>query len=151
MDMDKFYRKYVWDDGRTPYLVPVARMTRRQAEYEMLFYAVITGVLFALIALLSLLPGLPHGDTHIVSLFAFTQVCAAVLLGATYSTGAALYCASAPLAALLYFALFGFHPNLGTGDKTLLLAAMVLWVGYGWRLQAVARAYPTLAHTHGQG
>ena len=144
MSMDKYFRKYVWDDERTPYLVPVARLTRRQAEYEMLFYAVFSGVLFALVAVVALSKHLPHGDLQGVSLFAFTQVCAALLLGVSASAWAALYCASAPIAALLYFALFGFHPNLGGGDKVLLVLAMLLWFRYCWRLLAVARAYPSL-------
>jgi len=139
--MDKFFRKYVWDDERTPYLVSVARLTRRQIEYEMRFYAVFSGVLFALISLAALSNSLPHGGARGVSLYAFTQVCAALLLGATRSAWAALYCASAPLAALTYFALFGFHPSLGTADKTLLLSLMVLWVVYCGRLVAIARAY----------
>jgi hypothetical protein len=140
--MDKFFRKYVWDDERTPYLVSVARLTRRQVAYELRFYAVITGVLFGLISIASLSSALPHGDARGVSLFAFTQVCASLLLGATHSVWAALYCASAPLAALAYFALFGFHPSLGGADKTLLVAAMVLWAVYSGRLLAIARAYP---------
>jgi hypothetical protein len=146
--MDKFFRKYVWDDERTPYLVPVARMTRRQIEYEVRFYAVFTGVLFVLVSLASLSNSLPHGDARGVSLFAFTQGCAALLLGVTRSAWAALYCASAPLAALAYFALFGFHASLGAMDKMALLAVMVLWVVYCRRLLAITRAYAGLAETN---
>jgi hypothetical protein len=144
--MDKYFKKYVWDEKRTPYLVPVARMSRGQAEYEMLFYAVLSGVLFAVITLAALSSQLPHGNAAGVSLYAFTQVCAALLLGMTRSAWAALYCAAAPLAALVYFILYGFHPNLGVADKTLLVVLMVLWVCYGARLFAVARAYPGLAN-----
>lgn len=142
--MDKYFRKYLWDDERTPYLVSVARLTRGQIEYELRFYAVITGVLFALVSLAALSNGLPHGDARGVSLYAFTQVCAALLLGMARSVWATLYCASAPLAALIYFALFGFHPDLGVADKALLLTAMVLWVAYCGRLIAIARAYAGL-------
>jgi hypothetical protein len=143
--MDKYFRKYVWDDERTPYLISVARLTHGQIEYELRFYAVITGVLFALVSLAAPSNSLPHGDARGVSLYAFSQVCAALLLGMTRSAWAALYCASAPLAALAYFALFGFHASLGFADKTLLLTAMVLWVAYCGRLVAIARAYAGLA------
>ena len=143
--MDKFFRKYVWDDERTPYLVSVARLTRRQIEYELRFYAVFSGVLFGLISIAALSSSLPHGDAQSVSLYAFTQVCASLLLGATRSLWAAFYCASAPLAALLYFVLFGFHPNLGGADKALVVLAAVAWVFYGGRLIAIARAYPEAA------
>ena len=142
--MDKFFRKYVWDDERTPYLVSVSRLTRAQIEYELRFYAVFSGVLFALVSVAALSDGLPHGDARGVSLYAFTQVCAALLLGTTRSAWAAMYCATAPLAALLYFVLYGFHATLGMADKALLLATMVLWALYGGRLAAVARAYPAL-------
>jgi hypothetical protein len=121
--------------------VPAARLTRRQAEYELLAYAILSGVLFALVALAALSTQLPHGNAKGVSLYAFTQVCAAVLLGTTRSACAALYCATAPLAGLVYFGLFGFHPALGGGDKVLLVTAMVLWVAYCGRLIKVARAY----------
>lgn len=143
--MDKFFRKYVWDDERTPYLISVARLTKRQIEYELRFYAVFSGVLFGLVSIASLSSSLPHGDARGVSLYAFTQVCAALLLGATRGAWAAIYCASAPLAVLLYFGLFGFHPNLGGADKTLLVLAAVLWVFYGGRLIAIARAHPEAA------
>ena len=143
--MDKYFRKYIWDEQRTPYRVPVARLTRRQAEHELLFYATLSGVLFALVALAALSDRLPHGDASLVSLFAFTQVCASLLLGMTRSAWAAVYCATAPLAALLYFGLFGFHPSLGTLDKVLLVAAAILWTLYARRLASVARAYPGLA------
>lgn len=145
--MDSFFRKYVWDDERTPYLVSVARLTRGQIEYELRFYAVFSGVLFALVSVAALSNSLPHGDARGVSLYAFTQVCAALLLGMTRSAWAALYCASAPLAALVYFALFGFHPSLGLVDKALLLSAMVLWMAYCGRLLAITRAYARLAET----
>ena len=142
--MDKFFRKYLWDDERTPYRVPVARLTRRQADYELLFYATLTGVLFALVSIAALSNRLPHGDSAGVSLFAFTQVCAALLLGMTRNSWAAMYCAAAPIGMLLYFALYGFHASLGTLDKVLLVAAAILWALYGGRLVKVARVYPKL-------
>jgi hypothetical protein len=103
-------------------------------------------VLFALVSVAALSDRLPHGDARGVSLYAFTQVCAALLLGMTRSAWAAMYCATAPVAALLYFVLYGFHATLGTADKSLLLAAMVLWAVYCGRLVAVARAYPAPEH-----
>jgi len=148
--MDKFFRKYVWDDLRTPYRVPVSRLTRRQADYELLFYATLSGVLFGMISLAALSDRLPHGSVAGVSLFAFTQVCAALLLGMTRSAWAALYCATGPIGALLYFVLFGFQPSLGVADKMLLVAICVLWAIYGGRLVSVARAYPGLAQGEGE-
>jgi len=149
MDLDKYFKKYVWDDERTPYFVPVSRLTRRQAGYEILFYALFVGVLCAGISLASLSDKLPHGGAAIVSIYAFTVVCAALLLGMSRHPSAALWCASPPVAALAYFAIYGFHPNLGPTDKVLLVVVMVAWVAYARRLLAVARAYTSLPDTRG--
>lgn len=145
MDLDKYFKKYVWDDDRTPYLVPAASLTRRQAGFELHFYALFVGVLFALVSVVALSSKLPHGDAAIVSLYAFSVVCAAVLLGMSHHAWAAFWCATPPVAGLAYFALFGFHPNLGTQDKVLLVIAMIAWLVYCRRLLAVARAYADLA------
>jgi drug/metabolite transporter (DMT)-like permease len=149
MDLDKYFKKYVWDDERTPYFVPVSRLTRRQAGYEILFYALFVGVLCAGISLVSLSNKLPHGGAAIVSIYAFTVVCAALLLGMSRHPSAALWCTSPPLAALAYFAVYGFHPNLGPTDKVLLVVVMIAWVAYARRLLAIARAYASLPDTPG--
>jgi hypothetical protein len=144
MDLDKYFKKYVWDDERTPYFVPVARLTQRQAAYELHFYALFVGVLCAVVSVVALSNKLPHGNAVIVSLYAFSVVCAALLLGMSRHPWAAIWCATPPLAGLAYFAAYGFHPNLGTQDKVLLVMAMIAWLVYCRRLLAVARAYPGL-------
>lgn len=150
MDLDKYFKKYVWDDERTPYLIPVDRLTRRQTGYEILFYALFVGVLCAVLSMISLSGKLPHGDTTVVSLYSFTVVCAALLLGVSRQPWAAWWCASPPLAGLLYFAVYGFHPNLGANDKVLLVVAMIVWLFYCRRLIAVARAHARMALPEGE-
>ena len=149
MDWEGLFKRYVWSDVKTPYLVPVGRLARVQAGYELFFYALFVGVLFAMVAVMALSGRLPHGGEHAVSLYAFTVVCAAVLLGATRHPWAALWCSSAPIGALAYFAVYGFHPNLDVPDKVLLIALMLLWLVYARRVVAVARAYPQLSGPQG--
>jgi hypothetical protein len=149
MDLDKYFKKYIWDDERTPYLVAVPRLTRRQAEYELHFYALFVGVLCALLSVASLSTKLPHGGAAIVSIYAFSVACTAILLGTSRHPWAALWCATPPVAGLAYFAIYGFHPNLGTMDKVLLVCAMLAWLVYCRRLVAVARAYPSLPPASG--
>ncbi|MEJ2175699.1 MAG: hypothetical protein P8Y76_12530 [bacterium] len=150
MDLDKYFKKYVWDDERTPYLVRVERLTRRQAAYELHFYTLFVGVLCAVISIAALSNKLPHGSSVVVSLYAFTVVCAAILLGVSRHPWAAFWCATPPLAGLAYFAAYGFHPNLALQDKVLLVAAMIVWLVYDRRLLAVARAYGGLPDSRGQ-
>lgn len=103
------------------------------------------GVLFGILSLAMMSSKLPHGGAAIVPLYAFSVCCAAVLLGFTRHSWAAMWCAGAPLAALAYFAIWGFHPNLETLDKVLLVAVLVGWLAYSRRLVAVARAWQRLA------
>ena len=144
LDWEKLVKRYVWHDERTPYFTRVAHLSRRQAHYELFGYALFTGVLFVVLSVVSLSGELPHGDAAGVSLYAFSVCCAAILLGATRHPWAALWCASAPLAALGYFAIYGFHPNLGIPDKVVLVTVMLAWLLYARRVVAVARAWPRL-------
>jgi hypothetical protein len=144
LDWEKLVKRYVWHDERTPYFTRVARLTRRQAHYELFAYALFMGVLFGVLSVASLSGELPHGDAAWVSLYAFSVCCAAVLLGTTRHPWAALWCAAAPLGALAYFTLYGFHPSLVIADKVLLVAVTLAGLLYSRRIVAVARAWAGL-------
>jgi hypothetical protein len=143
-DWEKQFKRYIIDDEKTPYFTAVARLTRRQARYELFAYCLLTGVLYAMVGLASLSSGLPHGTAIGVPLYAFSLVIAAVLLGLTQRPPAAAYCATAPVAALLYFLQFGFHPNLGSGDMVLIVVLLLLWARYNFRVLAIARGFPDM-------
>jgi SNF family Na+-dependent transporter len=132
LDWEKLVKRYVWHDERTPYFTRVARLTRRQAHYEIFAYALFMGVLFGVISIATL--------PTWISLYAFSVCCAAILLGTTRHPAAALWCALAPLAALGYFALYGFHPSLALADKVLLTVVVLAGLLYSPRVVAVARA-----------
>jgi hypothetical protein len=138
------FKRYVGDDVRTPYFVPVGRLTRIQARNELFAYTLFMGVLFGLIGVISLSPTLPHGNTLSVPLYAFLVAGAAVAFGFTKHRAAAAICASAPIAALIYFTMFGFHPNAGNGDKILQVIIVLLWLRYSARIVQIARAYPSM-------
>ena len=140
-EWEKAFKRYIIDDEKTPYFTAVGRLTRRQARYELFAYCVLTGVLYALVGIASLSSGLPHGGAIGVPLIAFSLLVAVVLLGVTQHPHAAAYCATAPVAALLYFLYFGFHPNLGAGDKVLIVILLLLWARYNFRVLAIARGY----------
>ncbi len=144
-EWEKLVKRYVWNAERTPYFTRAADLNRRQAHYELFGYALLVGVLSGVLSVASLSTELPHGDQPGVSLYAFTVCCAAIFLGATRHHWAALWCALAPLAALIYFALYGFHPNLDAPDKILIAALLLGWLIYARRVVAVAQAWPGLA------
>jgi hypothetical protein len=132
LDWEKLVRRYVWHDERTPYFTRVAHLTRRQAHYELFAYALFMGVLAGVIALVA--------PSNAVSLYAFSVCCAALLLGITRHTWAALWCACAPLAALAYWALGGFDPRIETADRIVLIAVTLAGLAYSPRIVALAHA-----------
>jgi hypothetical protein len=147
VNLEKYIKRYIWDDERTPYLVPVARMTRRQAGYELHAYSVFVGVLFAIVSGGALLSQDPQIKSDAVAVYGFTVVCATVVFAFTRSVYAAWYCAGAPLVALLYFFVYGFHPNLKTIDHVALIIFALIWLRYSLRVVALARAHPDLPET----
>jgi len=144
MSWDKQFKKYVWDDDKTPYFIPVLKLNRRQAGNEVYVYALFIGIFFCAIALLANSGALAHGRSFAIALYAFTMVCAAIVFGFTKHPFAAWYCALAPVAALGYFFYFGFHPDSGTVDHIVILVLVGLWMRYSWRVIAIGRHYEDL-------
>ena len=144
MSWDKFVKKYVWDDIKTPYFVRVAKLTKVQVGYELFSYSLFLAILFAVISIVSLSDQAPQGRSEVVSIYGFCVVCGAIILATTKNSTAAHVCASAPLAALLYFFLEGFPPGLGMIDKWVLVAAALGLLGYSVRVVTMAKAYPNM-------
>lgn len=144
LDWVGLFKRYVGDDIKTPYFVAVSRLNRLQARNELFVYTLFMAVLFGVVGVASLSPTLPHGNTLSVSLYAFLVSGAAVVFGFTKHTAAAAVCASAPVGVLIYFTLFGFHPNAATGDKVLQVIIAALWLRYSWRTLQIARTYPSM-------
>lgn len=141
MDWEKQFKKYVWDDDKTPYLVPATKLDRRQASNEIYVYALFIGTLFCVLAILANTGALPHGRSFGVALYAFSMVCATVVLGFTKHPIAAWYCGLAPVAALVYFLTYGFPPGSGAVDHVVILALLVLWLRYSWRIITIGRRF----------
>jgi hypothetical protein len=147
MNWESFIKRYIWDDDRTPYLVRVGRITRRQADYEIYVYTVFLGVLFTVVIMAALAGALPQGRSEAAALYGFTVVCAAILFGATKHLWPALYCSAVPLAALFYFLTHGLPPHLGTTDHVVLVVVALVFLRYSMRIVSLAKAYPGLPET----
>ncbi|OFX00372.1 MAG: hypothetical protein A3D94_22250 [Alphaproteobacteria bacterium RIFCSPHIGHO2_12_FULL_66_14] len=144
LDWESLVKRYVYNSAKTPYFTSVPRLNRGQARSELFVYTLSLTVLLGVIGVAALSPALPHGGAIGVPIYAFAVAITAVLFGLTKHVAAAAFCATAPAAALLYLALYGFQPDLGTGDRILLIAVLLLWLRYSWRILQIARAYPTL-------
>lgn len=144
MNWENFIKRYVWHDERTPYLVPISRITRRQADYEVYAYTIFLGILFAVATVAALSGATPQGRSEAVALYGFTVVCSTILFGATKHLWPAWYCSATPVAALLYFFTFGFPAHFGAIDRFVLIAFALLWLRYSVRIVNLAKAYDEL-------
>jgi hypothetical protein len=142
LDFEKYLKRYVWDHDKTPYFIRVANLNRRQAEYEILAYALLVGFLFALLSIFSLSSHAPMGRSVGASLYSLTIVMGCVLLGSTRHYYAAIYCALAPLAIVIFLAVNGFPPKLAFIDQVVIGTVLLGWGAYALRFLAVVKRYP---------
>ena len=151
IEWDKFVKKYIWDDDKTPYFISVGRLTRTQAQNEIFVYAFFLATVFALGTILLGSGVFPdgHDRIYLVTVYAFFGFLSAIFLGARKHLYAALYCMTAPVAAFLYLMVYGFHPNLHTVDKYVLLGFLLIWLAYGVRVVAITKAYNGLPEPAG--
>ena len=120
MEWDKFLKRYVWDDDTTPYLIPVPRLTARQARSEVRAYVILIVTVFAILALVTLSAKAPGGRSPGMSLLCFTMVCASLLLLTTRHPWSAAYTALGPVAVSGYFYLNSATMKLGAKPLELL-------------------------------
>ena len=149
LDWESLFKRYVWDSRTTPYLVPVSKLDRSQADNELLAYSLFVGVLFGVIALTALSGTTPHGRSPGIGLYAFSVVCACILLGFTKSYPAALYLSATPLAGLVYIIFYGLRSDRPRLDTIFVAIIILLFLWYSIRLIALVKAYPSLPKREG--
>jgi ABC-type uncharacterized transport system permease subunit len=141
LDWEGLFKRYVWDDRTTPYLVPLSKLNRRQADNEILIYSLFVGVLFSIVAITALSEGTLHGRSPGIGLYGFSVVCACILFGFSKSYPAALYLSATPLAGLVYLFIYGFNSPRPRIDTIMVGMLLLVLVWYSLRLIALARAY----------
>lgn len=144
MDWESLFKRYVWDDRTTPYLITVAKLNRQQANNEILAYTLFLGILFGVVAITSVSEASPHGRSPLMALYGFSVVCAAILFQYTKALPAALYLAATPLAGLLYLFVFGLDGEREPIDTAIVAGVVLLLLLYSLRVINLARAYPML-------
>lgn len=144
LDWEGMFRRYLADPTKTPYMVAVGHLNRVQANYEIFAYALFVSVMFGMLGIAALSPSLPHGLSTLVPLYSFSVLVAGILLGAVKHPAAAAYCATGPVALLIYFLVYGFLPTHGPIEKTILVAIVLLWLRYSWRTVEITKIYADL-------
>lgn len=144
LDWEGMFKRYVFDEARTPYFVAVSKLTRTQAHYEVLFYAIVSLPVAVLLGVAALSGRLPHGDLPVVAFYALAVAWATLVFAWNKNQIAGAFTATFPIALLIYFAVFGFPTSLAGNDRYIVVAIVALWALYAWRLVRIAAAYPAM-------
>ncbi len=142
LDWEGMFKRYVFDEARTPHFVAVSKLTRTQAHYEILFYAILSLPVAILGGIAALSGRLPHGDTPLVAFYAFAVGWATVLFAWNKNQIAGALAATFPVALLIYFVVFGYPKALAGNDRYIVTGLVALWALYNLRLVRIAAAYP---------
>ena len=146
MNWYDYVKRYVWDDNRTPFFVPVAKLSQYQAEKESFLYTLFLVILFGFFTLFSAADVKAQGNLQslFMAFYTFSLVCSAIYFRATMRLGAALYAVPAPVAAFLIIYTNGLAPEFGLADQFLIFGFCAAWLRYALRVTAIARAYPDM-------
>ena len=145
-------KRYVWDDERTPYLVKVPKLSRFQANKELLAYGIFLGTVFSVVTLIFFgrFKG-GGGEFYLLfSAYGFAVTIAAYLLVQGKRVRTARFLHSVPFAIMAFVSLDGIQPPLPWVEKSFLLTVSILWVIYSFRVVAICRAYPGMGNLSGR-
>lgn len=146
---EKYVKKYVWDEDSTPYLIPVKRLKKYQADKEIFLFCAFM-VMPAALLVAAFVSALAAGQFNNLALgtYGVAILLCAYFLKQRKSVSAAIFAFSAPVLLLLHFAINGFSiPNLNINkvelsavdmeSDRLTLAKKKRWrTGYGMALES---------------
>lgn len=139
-----YFKRYVWDDDKTPYRIAVAKLKKKQADSEIFAYVCFFAVLSAVLGVISCAPNAPFGQSYGAAFYAFSVATSAIWLHMSKEALTALYCAIAPVAVLLYLLIGGFTPGTPMIDSVVIIVACILIAWYSTRIVAIAKHYENL-------
>jgi len=145
---EKYVRKYVWDDDKTPYFIAASKLKQDQANKEIFLFCFFLATPAALIVAAYASALFEKGATGnlTVGLYSASILLCAAFLHIRKSVTAALYAISAPIVLLLHFAINGFASRLHFVEQIGMIIVVLLWLRYTLRVVAIAKLHPGL-HT----
>ena len=141
MDWEKLFKKYVWNDQTTPYLTTAKRLTRKQANSEILIYTLFVGTFFFIATIVSII-GSPVERSIGIAVYSFSALSASIMFFLLKSYFAALYLSAAPLVVLTYILFIGNLGNKEAGDTLIVTIILLCLLRYSFRIVTIANHYP---------
>ena len=143
---EKWTKRYVWDSDKTPFFVPVAKLTKLQAKKELFLYIVFVGTPIGLMGFISFVAIARQESIGYLLFFiyAVTILASLYFVFAAQNRYAALYSATAPLVLFFHLVVNGFPSKLHAIEQGLLLIFLLLWLRYAMRIVHMAKHFPKM-------
>ena len=109
---EKWTKKYVWDDEKTPFFISIEKLTKLQAKKELFLYLLFVGTPFGLIGFMSLavITRVEHLGYLFLLIYSVTIMISLYFISATKSSYAAFYSATAQLVLFLFLLIEYYLP-----------------------------------------
>ena len=141
-----FAKKYLWHEEKTPFHLSPKDMSRLQAHNEILLFSIFEGVIASMIILGSYLHIFKTGDSSFypILIYSFSLLIAIFILSKHKNLLAACFCLTPPLIVFGILTVFGFHPNNGIFEKTIISVFIIFWFFYTIRIFEICRNFNDL-------
>ena len=141
-----FAKKYLWHEEKTPFHLSPKDMSRLQAHNEILLFSIFEGVIASMIILGSYLHVFKTGDSSFypILIYSFSLLIAIFILNKHKNLLAACFCLTPPLIVFGILTVFGFHPNNGIFEKTIISVFIIFWFFYTIRIFEICRNFNDL-------
>jgi len=140
MEWEKLFGRYVWNDQTTPYLTPVNKLNRLQADSEILIYTLFVGTFF-LIATIAAIRGTPANSSIGIAIYSFSALATSIVFFFLKSYSSALYLSATPLAVLIYIFFSEDVINRAAGDTLIVTVILLCLLRYSFRIVSIAYYY----------
>ena len=140
MEWEKIFKRYVWSDQTTPYLTPVNKLNRLQADSEILIYTLFVGTFFFITTIASI-RGTPIDSHAGIATYSFSVLAASIIFFFLKSYPAALYLSATPLVVLTYVFFSNDIINRAAGDTLIVTIILLCVLRYSFRIVSIAHCY----------
>ena len=143
---EKWTKKYVWDDEKTPFFVPVDKLTKLQAKKELFLYIIFVGTPIGLLGFVSLAAVTRQENIGylLFLIYAMSILASLYFLHTSKNQYAAFYSATVPIVLLLHLIVNGFPSKLHEIEQGLFLVFLLLWLRYAMRIVRMVKQFPEM-------
>ena len=140
---EKWTKKYVWDDEKTPSLYRSTNSPQATGE-ELFLYIIFVGTPIGLLTFVSLAAVTRQENIGYLLFLVYAMSILAFTSFTHRRANTAFYSATVPIVLLLHLIVNGFPSKLHEIEQGLFLVFLLLWLRYAMRIVRMAKKFPEM-------